>query len=169
MTAIAATYFGRTSVLRPSSTAASTTAERLAKILLNAVTHARENATDWRPFTNALIEELALTHSQPNWDGYGASPIAPEAKAFAQSIIDQLPSTIPAPDPTADPEGDLALTWDFAPGHVFTLSIGRDGMLSYAGLLGQGRKKHGMEPFEGTVPAVVVESVQNLCDRIGHR
>jgi len=135
----------------------------------DAALHARDNATDWRPFTNALIEELAQEHSRPNWDGYGAEPIAPEAKSFAQAIVNLLPLAFPAPDPVADPEGELALSWDFGPGHVFTLSISRNGTLSYAGLLGAGRKKHGMEPFEGGVPVVVVESIQELRDRTGHR
>lgn len=169
MTAVAATYFGATPVFRPLSISAGATADRLARLLTDAASHARDNATDWRPFTNALIEELALEHSQPNWDGYGALPVAPEAKTFAQAIIDLLPFTFPAPDPVADPEGELALSWDFGPGHVFTLSISRNGTLSYAGLLGEGRKKHGMEPFEGGVPEVVIESVKELRDRTGHR
>ena len=169
MTAVAANYFLRVPVFRPSSNGASATADRIAQMLRDAASHSRDNATDWRPLTNALIEEIALEHSQPNWDGYGAQPIAPEAKAFAQMLIDLLPFTFPAPDPVADPDGELALSWDFGPGHVFTLSINQNGMLSYAGLLGEGGRKHGMEPFEGTVPAVVVESVQNLRDRTAHR
>jgi hypothetical protein len=165
MTAVAANYFLRVPAFRPSSNAASATAERIAKMLRDATSHSRDNATDWRPFTNALIEEIAIEHSHPNWDGYGAHPISPKAKALAQALIDLLPYTFPAPDPVADPDGELALSWDFGPGHVFTLSINQNGMLSYAGLLGEGGKKHGMEPFKGVIPEVVFESIEDLRDR----
>lgn len=150
---------------RVQSSAASALGYKISALLLDATSHARNNATDWRPLTKALIEEVALECQSPNWDGYGAHPISESAKNHAQLFIDMLPYRFPAPDPVPDPDGDVALSWDFGPGHVFTLSISATGMVSYAGLLGEGIKRHGMEPFKGNIPKTIVESIDELCER----
>lgn len=46
------------------------------------------------------------------------------------------------------------MLWDFGPGHVFTVSVADDGTLTYAGLLGGGVKRHGVEPFNGDIPKI---------------
>jgi len=150
---------------RAQSNAASELSYKLSEILLRVTSYARENATDWRPLTKALIEEVALECQAANWDGYGAHPVSERAKHQAQLFIDMLPYRLPAPDPIADPDGELALSWDFGPGHVFTLSIGPTGMLSYAGILGEGVRRHGMEPFKGGIPKAILESIDELCER----
>ena len=149
------------------SSAASPTSRKLAELWLAATSHARDNASDWRSLTGALIELVAIESQTADWDGYGAKPISTIAKFEAQRLVDMLPFSYPAPDPIPDPEGDIALSWDFGPGHMLTVSVGANGILSYAGLLGDGVKRHGMEPFKSDVPKSVHEAIEELCSRSG--
>jgi hypothetical protein len=147
------------------SNPASELGNELKNLFLVATEHARNNATDWRTLTRALIEEVALECQAPGWDGYGAQPISLNAKAEAQRLVDLLPFWLSAPDPVPDPDGEIALSWDLAPGHVFTLSVNSNGVLSYAGLLGDGVKRHGVEPFKSDVPKAILEAIEELHDR----
>jgi hypothetical protein len=152
---------------RAQSASASPTGKKLFQMWLQAASHARDNATDWRSLTKALIEELAIECQTPDWDGYKAKAISQGTKYQAQALVDLLPYSIPAPDAVPDADGEIALSWDFGPGHVFTLSINESGMLSYAGLLGAGVKRHGMEPFKGDIPKSIINSIEEVCERAG--
>lgn len=168
MTAIAfaSPYIGPPVVLAQSSPA-SRTGQELSVLLSKAVEHARRNASDWRPLTNALIEDVAAECRSPNWDGYGAQPVRDAAKEQAQRFVDLLPARFRRPDPVADPEGNMALSWDFGPGHVLTIDIGGDGRLTYAALLGGGVKRHGVEQLNGHIPKVILETIDELHERSG--
>ena len=48
---------------------------------------------------------------EPNWDGYGAIPVAREALRNARLLIDSLPGDLPAPSFGAEPDGHLTLEW----------------------------------------------------------
>jgi hypothetical protein len=152
-------------LFRTQSTPASPTGKKLHQMWLQAASHARDNATDWRSLTKALIEEVAIECKESNWDGYGASPISEAAKYQAQALVDLLPYRFPAPEAVPDADGEIALSWDFGPGYLFTLSINESGRLSYAGLLGQGAKRHGMEPFKGDIPKIIIDSIDELSER----
>ena len=54
---------------------------------------------------NSLFE-VYKECSEPDWDGYGASPISEEAYGEAFKIIDSLPSGINMPEITCEPTGN---------------------------------------------------------------
>ena len=162
-------FYSEPQAMRAQSNAASSLGETLNELLIRAIEHARRNATDWRPHTNALIEGISRDCQVPNWDGYGARAIDTAAKEQAQRFVDLLPYRFPAPDPVPDPDGALALSWDFGPGSVFTISISGDGSLTYAGLLGGGVKRHGVERFDADIPEVVLRSIDELTERAAVR
>ena len=147
------------------SNATSALGNKLRRLVLVATSHARNNASDWRTLTRALIEETELECQSPNWDGYGAQPISLKAKAEAQRLVDLLPYWLAAPDVVPDPDGEMSLSWDLGPGHVFTLSVSPNGELSYAGLLGNGVKRHGVEPFKNDVPKAILDAIEELSSR----
>lgn len=153
--------------IRASSNAASAVGQEISELLAVVTAHARDNATDWRTLANDLIEEIARECQSESWDGYGARPIGSGAKQQTQRFIDLLPFRLPAPQPAADPDGELALTWDFGPGHVLTVSIGAQGELTYAGLLGGGIKRHGVERLHDEIPKVILQSIDELCEHAG--
>jgi hypothetical protein len=150
---------------RAQSSPASQIGQKLSGLWADVTVHARSNASDWRPLTNALIEAIWRECQSPGWDGYGARAVHTSAKTQAQRFVDLLPYRLPAPDPTADPDGDVSLLWDFGPGHVFSVSVSADGTLTYAGLLGGGVKRHGVEPFSGEIPKIILQSIDELCER----
>jgi hypothetical protein len=153
--------------IRAQSSPASQIGQRLSGLWADVTAHARSNASDWRPLANALIEEIWQECQSPSWDGYGARAVPIGAKTRAQRFVDLLPYRLPAPDPAADPDGDVSLLWDFGPGHVFSVSVSADGTLTYAGLLGGGVKRHGVEPFNGNIPKIILQSIDELCERSG--
>ena len=147
------------------SAPASAIGVRLTQLLVEAQTYSRDNASDWRSLTSALIEAIAGECEASNWDGYGAAAIRAGVKEQAQRFINLLPFRLPPPDPTVDPDGDIALVWDFGPGHVRSVSVGADGVLTYAGLLGDGVKRHGVERFEADIPKVILQSIEELVEK----
>jgi len=153
--------------IRAQPSPASQIGQKLSGLWAEATVHARTNASDWRPFTNALIEDIWRECQSPGWDGYGAHAVLMGAKTQAQRFVDLLPYRLHAPDPTADSDGDVSLVWDFGPGHVFSVSISADGTLAYAGLLGGGVKRHGAEPFNGDIPKIILQSIDELSERSG--
>lgn len=162
--AYAPRFYAPASIPAQSGTA-SVLGEKITNLVLVATSHARNNATDWRTLTHALIEQVALDCQSPDWDGYGANPISAVSKSEAQRFVELLPYWYPAPEAVPDPDGEIALSWDFGRGHVFTLSVGSTGALSYAGLLGDGVKRHGVEPFKSDVPKSILEAIEELCYR----
>lgn len=149
------------------SIAAGQIGQTVSALLLDFTTHARSNATDWRTRVNACIEGIARECDRSDWDGYGSLPISRAATQHAQRLVDLLPFRLVAPEVIPDPDGEVSLSWDLGIGHVFSVSVGSDGTLSYAGLLGGGIKRHGMEHLNGTVPKVILQSIDELYERAG--
>lgn len=147
------------------SAGASQTSDALSGMLVTATRHARDNATDWRSLTKALIEQVAVECFSPNWDGYGATPVSLEAKRQAQRLVDLLPFRLAPPEPVPDPDGHISLCWDMGPGHIFTVSVSPSGVLSFAGLLGEGIQRHGVEIFKDSIPKIFVETIDELYQR----
>lgn len=147
---------------RAQSSAAGVTAEVVARLLSKAERHQQNRATDWRPVVRAAIEQLAVECSMANWDGYGASAISVIAKANAQRFVDLLPTDLLEPEVVPDPDGHIALCWDFGRDRVFTISIGEAEAANYAGILGRDVRRHGQEPFTEGVAKILVESVREI-------
>lgn len=168
MTALACTTLDISPpAIQAQSNAASATGHGISNLVLQALEHARRNASDWRTLADSLIEEVAGECCIPNWDGYGAKPVSYAAKEQAQRFVGLLPARFRAPDPVPDPEGTMALCWDFGPGRVLTVDVGDDGTLTYAGLLGGGVKRHGVEKLNGHIPRVILETIDELHERSG--
>lgn len=123
-----------------------------------ALAHRREEARE------ALLE--AYCHAiNENWDGEGAAAADPISYGFASSVLDALPGWVPNPDVYVDPDGEFCVEWDNGPRSVFSVSVGRDGTLTYAGLFGS-RKSHGVEPFTDSLPLIIT---QNLARTVAPR
>lgn len=89
--------------------------------------------------------------NEPNWDGEDAAPAHPLSYEYAKAFLAAFPPTIPIPDVYVDSDGELCLEWDDGPRSVFSVSIGPDGTLTYAGLFGA-NKSHGVETFTESIP-----------------
>ena len=121
-----------------------------------------------RHSVESSIDELNLVRSEssePNWDGYGALAVSEEACANAGRFLRSLPTTYPAPDVAADPDGEIDVTWDYGPKATFSVSIGTDGWLAYAGLFG-GNQTFGKEWFSDEIPEAILENLVRLFARV---
>ena len=99
---------------------------------------------------------------EDNWDGYGALKANTESLKYAEDFLYALPVTIPAPEASVDPDGEISLTWQRAPRLVFSVSISKDGVLSYAGLFGRNKKTHGTEDFIYAIPKAITDNLERL-------
>lgn len=132
--------------------------------LTEATKHVRATATDWRRSAKGLIEQVVDEAATEDWDGEGARALSNEVRLFAHAFIDAMPSHLQAPDVTPEHDGHLAFTWDQGKGRVFSVSVSPTGTLHYAGLLGGGRKSHGVERFGGAVPSSILTAVEDISD-----
>lgn len=110
-----------------------------------------------------VIGELDLVFeecSQPNWDGYNGLPVLPETYANVRSFLETLPLGSTAPSVGAEPDGHLTLEWYSARHRTLSVSIGPDGNLHYAAIIGP-IKRYGTEPI-GTYVSEVEELVRKV-------
>jgi len=107
--------------------------------------------------------ETIFSHCcRKGWDGYDASAASYESYFRAKRFIEALPANFPAPEVALDPDGEVSLEWYCAPGRVFSISIGANDELTYAGKFSPTRKTHGTEPFTGQIPKVILDNIRRL-------
>ena len=99
-----------------------------------------------------------------NWDGYGGRAAQRDAVTNAYKLIDAFPSNLQMPEVSVDPDGEISFDWFGGRRRQFSLSIGTDSVLSYAGLFGTA-KVSGSERFEGGMPPVLLEYIKRAIQR----
>jgi hypothetical protein len=90
------------------------------------------------------VLDAAQNAAEENWNGEGGLPVSGATVEQAFRFIKLLPSTAPTPDVSADADGEVSFDWDRGARRVFSVSVGPDGTLTYAGLFGHSRT-HGTE------------------------
>ena len=106
------------------------------------------------------LQALRAEHSEPNWDGESAKPVAEVALDAAVSFIRALPGNLPLPEIAAEPDGAISLDWAPSKHRVFTVSIGMTDRLPYAWLDGSDRG-HGVARFDSEhIPQKLIEGIE---------
>lgn len=163
MTMTSKAFVGTGLITRPRSNARSDSAVRLRRLseeirnhLLTslAVSHAAECAM-------AGLKAIRGEAAKPDWNGYGAKALDPDAYANAQRFLEALPTTAPVPEVSADQDGEVALDWDFGHRKALTVSIGPNGRCSYAWLRGK-RTSHGTEWLDDEIPQNILRALDQL-------
>ena len=112
--------------------------------------------------TKEAVIRLFTESSQPDWDGYGASPVTSGALAEALKLIELLPrASVPMPEVSAHPNGEIGLEWRTARRMVFIVSVGGKQKINYAGLFGD-EKINGSAYFGESLPSRVIENLRGL-------
>ena len=117
---------------------------------------------DW---TDRTLEELDKVYgecSEVNWDGYGATPISRETYSEARKLLRMMPSCLPMPDLSVEPDGEIAFEWYKDKYSVFVISVGGNNIITYAGLFGKSSKTHGVEYLADELPKVIIYNIQRL-------
>ena len=139
---------------RAFNTGTSTAAQRLQELLATVLTEYRRLTT--RESTLANLARVYAECREPGWDGYEAEPVSAEAYHFAARFIMALPAVFPAPDVTADPDGEISLEWDCGRWKALSLSVGPGGKITWAALLNRQKRETGTEIFDDFVSPEVL-------------
>jgi hypothetical protein len=108
------------------------------------------------------LGRLLAECAEPDWDAYGADPVDVRAVQWARRFIQSLPEDLPSPSVSADPDGEVSLSWEGDRKSNFSVSIGPTGWLSYAGLVSPGELPAGATEFAEPLPSVVLEYIRRL-------
>jgi len=114
-----------------------------------------------------VFEELSQIFEEcrePNWDGYGAQAVREETYHFAHQFLAALPLSPPLPSIGAEPDGQITVEWHRSPQRTLSVSIGCDGELHYAALLGTERVC-GTETFRARIPQVLSDLLARIYER----
>jgi len=107
------------------------------------------------------LEEVADECADPNWDGYGATPVEYSTLLNAKAFVKEFPYGTPAPSAGAEPDGHLTLEWYRSPDCVLSVSISPEGNLYYAAMLGDATTK-GEDVLSDETPAKLLEIIARL-------
>jgi hypothetical protein len=146
MTSAVAISGRRSGLITPTrSTAQSEPATKLMSIQEQIRRHLLESYAVRRSAEQALNELDAVREEArvEGWNGYGAMPLHPDAYGNAKLFLEALPTTAPAPEVAADPDGDVSLDWLFGPRKALTVSISATGRCTFAWM-------RGMRTYRGT-------------------
>lgn len=120
------------------------------------------------PKREAQIALVAAYNSalMDGWDGPGSVKAEPSTYIYADQFIRLLPSSVPIPEITVDSDGEIFFEWDRGRRLVFSVSVGRDGTLTFAGLFGN-YKIHGTESLGEVLPPHISTCLKRLHAAIG--
>jgi len=144
--------------------AVSSEANALREAVAGVVVNAQRSEVLFGKTAAALSElySIAAQCSQPDWDGAGALPVDLASLSFAADFIKLIPSSLPLPEVTCDPDGAISLDWMESKIRVFSVSVSPSGRLSFAWLDGSDRG-HGVARFAGgQIPPRVLEGIRSI-------
>ncbi len=102
-----------------------------------------------------------------DWDGEGANAVEPNTYAYAGQFLRLLPSPVPVPEIVADKDGEILFEWDLGRRRIFSVSVGRDGTLTFAALIGY-TKTHGTDHIHEALPLVISDCLSRLLASSGN-
>ena len=107
------------------------------------------------------LQEACYEALEDNWDAYGA--VAPSSGAYETALlfVRLLPSSVPNPEVSVDPDGEVSFEWYHWPRATFSVSVGPTGRLSYAGLFGK-PTTHGTESIAEGLPQTILDNLARL-------
>jgi hypothetical protein len=143
----------------------SPTAVQLEKKFGRSDARASESSTSRSLVKQSVFDALSETFDEcnaPGWNGSAARAVSNQTFENARRFLSILPSSVPVPDVMAEPDGEIAFEWRAANKSVFSVSVGEADTIAFAGLFGYGSKQHGTEPFDDTIPPVVLNAIRRV-------
>jgi len=114
-----------------------------------------------RKIAQQTLDTVVAAAKVEDWDNAGSLNVERSTYTYASQFLRLLPSTAPVPEITADTDGEILFEWDLGARKVLTVSVGRDGTLSFASLFGYATN-YGTEPLREGLPLVVSHSLARL-------
>jgi hypothetical protein len=125
--------------------------------------HLVTNISFGKPKSDALaaLDEVVEEASEYGWDCHSAEPVKFDAYMAAKRFIDLLPVNLPAPDVSADPDGDISLEWYRTDKRMFWVSINAYDFVHYVGSFGSATMRGG-EVFVDEIPRTVINGIKRV-------
>jgi len=92
-----------------------------------------------------------------NWDNEGARAVTLQTWSVAEEFINTLPYLKATVSAFATHTGKIGIQWSRASEAALSVLVEGSGKITYAAILGDGRKKHGNEIFSGSLPGDIRE------------
>lgn len=86
--------------------------------------------------------------------------VSPDTATHALRFALLLPNSLPIPEISPDPDGDISFDWISKTGKVFSASIDRTGRIAYAGRFGERSKVHGVEQLSDSLPQEILRGIE---------
>jgi|SRR6185503_725783 len=110
---------------------------------------------------HGALADLAQESAVLNWDGHGAQAINLEALGFAKRIASMLPISLPVPEVSIDPDGEVSFDWRVNPSRSLSFSVSPSGTVRYASVIGSS-ESFGSEPWREGLPESVASLLQKM-------
>jgi hypothetical protein len=115
------------------------------------------------------ILTVAAEHSQRDWNGEGAAPVAMLAVDRAIAFIRALPSGFPMPEIAVEPDGSISLDWIHGSRRVFSISVGMSERLAFA-WMGETDRGHAVARFDGDrIPSQILTRIRETMRHVSVR
>ena len=111
------------------------------------------------PRRQILEPEIMALLSSDNADNENV-PVTLDTAQQAMTFAMLLPKSLPIPGVAADPDGEISFDWIGKAGKMFSVSIGADGRISYAGRFSDKSKTHGIEQLSETCPRQILVGIE---------
>lgn len=108
-----------------------------------------------------IVNQLLAAVSEcltPNWDGEGAKPVSDVTIANARQFLLLIPKHLPLPEITVDHDGEISFEWYVRKYRSFSLSIGENRMMSYAGSINSS-KWYGVGYLSDAIPDTILNDL----------
>ncbi len=121
-----------------------------------------EGTIDWTDLALEQLDQIYDECSEPDWDGYEADPISLDTYLEARKLLSMIPVSLPQPQISAEPDGEIGFEWYKDKYSIFVVSVGGNSILTYAALFGKDCKTHGTEFLGRELPPNVVPNVKRV-------
>lgn len=108
------------------------------------------------------IMEVIVENCKPGWDGHDAKALSVSLLPKALKLSKKLDQFNTLPEITPEPDGEIALEWFGNDGSTFSISIGKDNKLRYAGLFPHNNKVYGVEDLDSPNEKILSGYIQKV-------
>jgi hypothetical protein len=124
------------------------------------------SASDWLPMIQAQLRTIGTECQTDGWGGPGAIPISGQVLANTEKILwalfARLPKGTPAPDLVPENDGEVCISWVLDSDRQFSLSVGANGRINFAGLFGEKGSVHGWQPMDFRTAGTLEQSLADV-------
>lgn len=130
----------------------------------------RGSASDWLPTIRATLRSIRDRCGKPDWDGQGETAVSDEIIAISEEVLATLFSLAragtPPPDIVPEADGEICLSWTEDPTRTFSVSVGKDRRINFAGQFGIEGAIHGWKQCNANAPESSLQDIAGYLENL---